>query len=118
VLYQTNILNSQFVPFSRTIPTTGLKIPVENVMQFFGLVEDTSPKISYNLEFSSQVQIVVYNSSGIVISTLLNEPQVSGSYTTWWNLKNDLGILQPNGDYIAEVRIGSSKYFRKRIKLK
>jgi hypothetical protein len=118
VQYQESRLRSQYVPFTRTIDAGGFQIPLSDIGKFLGLVEDYSPIIKYSLDYTTKVQVVIYNMQGIVIAVLAEERQPAGHYVYNWNGKNDDGILQPPGDYIGEVRIGIDKYVRKRIELK
>jgi hypothetical protein len=118
VQYQENRIRSQYVPFTRTLGAAGMQIPLEAIGKFLGLVEDLSPTIKYSLDITSKVEVVIYNMQGIVIAVLAEERQPAGNYVYNWNGKNDDGILQPPGDYIAEVRIGIDKYVRKHIEIK
>jgi len=91
---------------------------LEDAAVFLGLAEDVSPTISYRLDYADIVEIVVYSVQAKVIATLFSGKQPAGSHQITWNLKNDVGMPMPSGDYVAEVRIGSTKYVRKRIQIK
>lgn len=99
---------SQYNPF-------GLKVSMQAVGQFLGLVEDVSPNISYYLASEDEVEIVVYSAQAIVVQTIIKTVQGAGSYKYTWNGRDDKGKKMPSGDYVAEVRIGSKKFIRKRI---
>ncbi|MEI6089636.1 MAG: FlgD immunoglobulin-like domain containing protein [bacterium] len=118
VQFKESRLRSQYVPFTRTIDAGGMQIPLSAIGKFLGLVEDLSPIIRYTLDYTTKVQVVIYNMQGIVIAVLAEERQPAGNYVYNWNGKNDDGILQPPGDYIGEVRIGIDKYVRKHIEIK
>jgi flagellar basal-body rod modification protein FlgD len=96
-------------------PGSGLQIPLSAIGAFLGLTEDVSPVISYSLESSAEVEVVVYSVQALVIRTLLTAKQYPGSYSITWDGKNDKGIIMPKGDYVAEVRIGKDRIVRKRI---
>ncbi len=112
---QIAIEQSMYVPFMTTYPRYGTKISLEAIGRLLGLVEDFSPEIKYSLDYTSEVEVVIYSISSVVISTLFNGKQTPGSYKLTWNGRDDRGKLMPPGDYIAEVRIGNERFIRKRI---
>ncbi len=116
--WQTNIMNSMYVPFVRTYNPNSAVVDIATVARFLGLVEDVSPIIRYSLYIAADVEIVVYSIQGVVIATLFNGPQSAGNYSINWNGRDEKGRAMPAGDYIAEVRIGEERYVRKRIVLK
>ncbi|MCE5305171.1 MAG: FlgD immunoglobulin-like domain containing protein [Chloroherpetonaceae bacterium] len=113
-LYETNLQMAQYVPFQNQ-HLYGLKVPLNDIAQLLGLAEDVSPVIVYSLDGPLDVEIVIYSIQAKVIATLYSGRQAAGSYKITWNLRDDMGRRMPSGDYIAEVRIGNSKYVRKRI---
>ena len=113
-LYETNLQMSQFVPFQNP-HLFGLKVPLSDIAQVLGLSEDVSPVIVYSLDGPLDVEIVIYSIQAKVIATLYKGRQNEGSYKITWNLRDDYGRRMPSGDYISEVRIGESKFVRKRI---
>lgn len=115
--YQYNIMQSQSVPFVRTMPTpgVGLQASLQDIGVFLGVTEDVSPVISYSIDFTCEVEIVIYSVQAVVISTIYKGMQTPGNYKLTWNLKDDYGRKMPPGDYIAEVRISNVKFIRKRI---
>jgi len=115
VQYQTNLINSQYIPGIRTLMLNSSLVTLGDVASFLGLTEDVSPVIRYNIENISDVEIVVYSIQAVVIASLFEGPQPPGSYKLTWNCRDDKGRKMPSGDYIAEVRIGKNKYVRKRI---
>ncbi|MDT3739769.1 MAG: FlgD immunoglobulin-like domain containing protein [Candidatus Kapabacteria bacterium] len=115
---QTMIENSFEVPFVATYKRYGLKISTEAIASMLGLTEDVSPKITYSIDFTAQIEVVVYSIRSVVVATLFNGLQSPGNYTLTWNGRNSEGKLMPPGDYIAEVRIGNERYIRKRIVIK
>lgn len=115
-LHQYNIRKALSVPYLNTMPpygTTG--VPISTIKKLFGLEEDVSPEIKYSIETTSEVEIVIYSIQAVVIATIFKGYQTPGNYIFTWNGRDDNGKLMPPGDYIAEVRIGNSKYIRKRI---
>lgn len=93
----------------------GLNIGLRDIGLFLGLIEDTSPKITYTLKYTCDVEIVIYSISAKIIATIFVGTQKQGTYTTYWNGKDEYGKQMPSGDYIAEVRIGSERFVMKRI---
>lgn len=118
VQWQTNIMNSMYVPFVKTYSPYGAKIDFETIGKFLGLVEDVSPIIKYNLAITADVEVVVYSIQASVVATLFKGMQSPGNYTINWNARDDKGRQMPAGDYIGEVRIGEDRYVRKRIVIK
>jgi hypothetical protein len=112
---QYAIEQSMYVPFINNHLRTGSKFTFESIGKFLGLIEDTSTEIKYNLDFSTNVEVVIYSISSVVVATLYNGNQMPGSYKLTWNGRDEFGKLMPPGDYIAEVRIGNERYIRKRI---
>ena len=93
----------------------GLNLNIRDIGLFFGLVEDVSPEITYILDYTCDVEIVIYSISGEAVATIFAGTQRAGKYKIVWNEKDNLGKKMPSGDYIAEVRVGSEKFVRKRI---
>ncbi|PKL84465.1 MAG: hypothetical protein CVV22_12865 [Ignavibacteriae bacterium HGW-Ignavibacteriae-1] len=112
---QYAIEQSMYVPFINNHLRTGSKFTFESIGKLLGLIEDTSTEIKYNLDFSTNVEVVIYSISSVVVATLYNGNQMPGSYRLTWNGRDEFGKLMPPGDYIAEVRIGNERYIRKRI---
>lgn len=115
--HEYHIRRSMYVPYVNTIPVSGLKIPLKDIGVFLGTVEDVSPKISYSLDYTTEVEVVIYSIRASVIATLYKGVQKPGNYTLTWNLRDQNGKPMPPGDYIAEVRIGTERYVRKRIEI-
>ena len=113
-LYQTNLEMAQYVPGLNS-HLFGIKVPLSDIAQVLGLSEDVSPVIVYSLDSPLDVEIVIYSIQAKVIATIYQGKQNAGSYKITWNLRDDYGRRMPSGDYIAEVRIGESKFVRKRI---
>ncbi|HPD33249.1 MAG TPA: FlgD immunoglobulin-like domain containing protein [Bacteroidota bacterium] len=113
-LYQTNLEMAQYVPGLNS-HLFGIKVPLSDIAQVLGLTEDVSPEIVYSIDATLDVEIVIYSIQAKVIATIYKGKQNAGSYKITWNLRDDYGRRMPSGDYIAEVRIGDSKFVRKRI---
>jgi ligand-binding sensor domain-containing protein len=59
--------------------------------------------IEYTLESAQNIVLVVYNTSGQLIRTLVNEHKQPGIYSVRWNGKNDDGRLVSSGTYFYEI---------------
>ncbi len=116
-LYQYNIMQSQRVIGVNNVPLGKLALSLNSIGKFFGIVEDLSPEIKYDLDFTVDVEVVVYSISAKVIATVFKGVQSPGSYKLTWNKRDSKGKLMPSGDYIAEVRIGKVRTVRKRIQI-
>lgn len=116
VAYQSNLEAAQYIP-GIAPHRYAVKIPLRDIGEFFGLVEDVSPEIKYSLDAADDIEIVIYSIQAKVVATLFKGRQVPGSYKITWNFRDDNGRKLPSGDYIGEVRIGNAKFIRKRIVL-
>ncbi len=95
----------------------GISIPLSLIGSLLGLTEDVTPTIRYIVEQPTEVEIIIYSIQAIAIARILKESQNAGGHSITWNLTNEEGLRVPNGDYIAEVRIGIQNIVRKRIRL-
>ena len=108
--------NAFHVPFVNTLPKiSGFQIPVSQIAALLGLIEDVSPDIKYSIDYTVEVEVVVYSVKAVVIATMFKGIQPPGSYKLTWNGRDENGRKAESGDYIAEVIIGKEKYIRKRI---
>ena len=115
VMHDLSIDNALYVPFMPGRNKYGVQIPLNAIGQLLGLSEDLSPAIKYTVDFTSQVEIVIYDVSARVIATVFKGIEQPGSYTKTWNQRDEYGRPVSRGDYIAEVRIGDKKFVMKRI---
>ena len=115
--HRLNIANSQYVPGVLMWPmgTGNLQVNMGDIARLFGLAEDVSPNIAYVVDETSDVTIVVYSASAILIRTLFRGVQSPGAYNLDWDGRNDAGKMIGNGDYVAEVQLGKTRIMRKHI---
>ncbi len=90
-------------------------VSIQTVLQAIGLAEDLSPNLSFDLNYADEVEIVIYSVQAKVIATVFKGKRPPGRHKFRWNVRDDHGRLQPSGDYIAEIRIGKTRFVRKRI---
>jgi hypothetical protein len=115
VQYEINRINALSVPTVTTFSDNGTNFSLYSIGRLLGLVEDVSPTIKYRLDITADVEIVIYNVSAQAVATIFKAIQRPGKYTIEWNGKDDAGKKVPSGDYVAEVRVGSERFIRKRI---
>ena len=74
--------------------------------------------IKYALPQASDVKLVVYNSIGQVVRTLVNERQSIGRYAFTWDATNDRGQAVSSGIYLYRLQAGEFAQVRKMLLLK
>ncbi len=73
---------------------------------------------SYNIPSYSNVTLNIYNSSGQMIKSIINENKIPGKYTTKWNTCNNDGIEVPSGIYFYMLEVDNNKVPGKMILIK
>ena len=118
--YQLTIANAMYVPgvLLRPMGTGNMQLSFADIAKVFGLGEDVSPDIRYVVDQQVFVEIVVYSSQAMIVATLFSGVQPEGVYTITWNGLTQDGRMAADGEYIAEVRLGSQRIMRKRISWK
>lgn len=114
---QEMIDNAFYIPFVPNRISSGYSISPQELGVFLGLLEDVSPVIKFDLNYTEEVEIVIYSVQATVIATVFKGILPAGNHKFVWNLRDDKGRPMPQGDYIAEVRIGNSRFIRKRIQI-
>jgi flagellar hook assembly protein FlgD len=85
-----------------TTSVSGLNAP--NVFAYnFPNPFETTTTFRYNVREQSRVGIYVYNMSGSLIQTVVEDQVGAGEYETTWNATN-----LPKGTYVAKVTSGST----------
>ncbi|MBN1895373.1 lamin tail domain-containing protein, partial [bacterium] len=74
--------------------------------------------ISYTLPERAQVEMMVINSSGQRIRTLVDEHQEAGSHRVIWDSRDDSGRKVPSGLFICRLRAGSATKSMKMMMMK
>ncbi|MBI5326610.1 MAG: hypothetical protein HZB41_15270 [Ignavibacteriae bacterium] len=115
--YVTNLVMSQYVPGIRPLnPGQGIA-SLSDIASFLGLTEDVSPIIKFSIEYADEIDITIYSIQASAVATIFKGSLMPGNYKYIWNGRDDKGKKMKSGDYIAEVKIGKYRYFRKRIVL-
>lgn len=115
--YRIGIANSQYVPGVLLWPmgTGNMQASFGAIGRFFGVLEDVSPDITYDVDETMDVTVVIYSTQAKIIRTMFTGTQGPGRYRMRWNGLDERGLQTANGDYVAEVRLGSTRIQRKRI---
>jgi parallel beta-helix repeat protein len=75
-------------------------------------------KISYSLAEAGPVTLKVYNLTGQLVRTLVDEVNASGTYTVRWNGRDDSGALVASGVYFYRMVAGNYSQTRRMVMLK
>ena len=59
--------------------------------------------INYQLPVTNHVSLKIYDVTGRLVKTLVNEPQKAGYYTAHWDGKDNLGKTAANGIYFYRI---------------
>ncbi|MCB0266181.1 MAG: T9SS type A sorting domain-containing protein, partial [Calditrichaeota bacterium] len=74
--------------------------------------------INYQLPVVSNVKLVIYNTLGQQVRTLVSGSQNAGSYTVQWDGRNDTGQKVASGMYLYRITAGSFVQTRKMMLMK
>jgi hypothetical protein len=77
-----------------------------------------STVIHYELDETEIVVLKIYNVSGRVVRTLVDERQWAGAHRVYWDGRNDIGERMSSGIYLYMLQSGISSQSRKMILLK
>ena len=75
-------------------------------------------RIRYHIPEAAQVQILIYNTLGQRVRTLVDESRPAGAYEVTWDGTNDLGVRVASGIYIYQMKAGNFDQIRKLIIIK
>ena len=74
--------------------------------------------IKYTLPITAHVKLVIYNSVGQVVKTLVSEEQQPDVYEVRWDSTNEAGIRVASGMYIYQITAGDFRATKKMILIK
>ena len=77
-----------------------------------------STNIDFKIAKDNYVRLVIYNTLGQEVKTLINGELKSGSYSATWNGKDDLGNEVPAGIYLYRLESGTFNETKKMILMK
>jgi hypothetical protein len=75
-------------------------------------------QIDFSLETAGQVELVVYNSLGQKVASLVNGNMAAGSHNVTWNGRDSAGNLVASGVYVYELRSGDFRAAHKMLLVK
>jgi len=70
-------------------------------------------RIDYSIKDPGGVQLTIYNITGQVVRTLVDEIQSAGTYSVHWDGRDDAGFSVPSGTYIYTLEANDFKQTRK-----
>ena len=74
--------------------------------------------ISFSVPKVSEISLVVYNSLGQKVKTLVSGKMISGYHSVVWNGKNEFGNSVPSGIYYYRLEAGSNSITKRMVLLK
>ncbi len=92
---------------------TGIAADEENTARNFNLAQNypnpfnPETTIGFRMSAAGVVELAVYDISGRLVKTLLNEKRAAGSYEVQWDGRNRFGAEAPSGVYIYRLRAGN-----------
>ena len=99
------ILEEQFVGV-RTLKESTKAPELFSLSQNYPNPFNPTTSIVYNVPRSCEVELVIYNSLGQKIKTLIHSRQAAGQYTLQWNGSDDHGHPVTAGIYLLRMRAG------------
>ncbi len=109
VVSGSNVVKDYTLTLLSTIgPRDGGNLPVDFALyQNYPNPFNPSTTIAYQLAEAGQVSLVVYDLTGNVVSTLVNESQTAGYYQTVWNGRDRRGVPVATGVYFYRLKAGT-----------
>jgi hypothetical protein len=98
--------------------TTSSSLPHTSVDQNYPNPFNTSTRLNYSLSNGGNVKILIYNSIGQKVRTLVNEFQQSGNHFADWDGTDDEGISVSSGAYFYELQVDHFRAVRKMVMVK
>jgi hypothetical protein len=74
--------------------------------------------IAFSLPQESDVSIKIYDVTGSLVRTMVNDNRVAGEYSVVWNGQNDKGVRVSSGVYIYRIEAGNFMQTRRMVVLK
>jgi hypothetical protein len=85
------------------------------LMQNYPNPFNTSTRIEYVIERNEQVSLLIYNSIGQVVRTLISTYQPAGKYIVTWDGKDENGFRLSSGEYYFQLFVGENMESKKAI---
>ncbi len=74
--------------------------------------------IHYDVQTDAEVALTIYNTSGQLIKTLVDEKKLTGTHTVRWDGKNQAGVSVATGVYFYQLQVDDFISSKKMIMLK
>ena len=74
--------------------------------------------LSFNITSAAHVVLNVYDASGRLVTTLVDEQMGVGPQSAEWNGRNRAGVTVPSGIYFARLQVGNVAQTRRMVLLK
>lgn len=78
----------------------------------------TTINFSLNAESTENTELIIYNSKGQEVKTLVNEPMESGNHSVIWNGQDDSNKPVSSGIYLYKLKSGTVSQTKKMILMK
>ena len=79
---------------------------------------NSSAEISFNVPFSSRIELKIFNTIGQEMITLVDGMQFAGTHTVRWNGTSSTGRVVPSGMYLCQMKASGFVETRKILLLK
>jgi hypothetical protein len=114
--YVDDVVGMGCVPFSgiEEVNTNNITITALNLARPNPIINGIA-HISFTLAEPSQVSFRIYDASGRLIRTLVNEHKSSGIYNINWNCRDDFGRNVAKGIYFCTLETPKHKFVRKLV---
>lgn len=105
-------------------PTTDIKL-IDNTVPTSYAIDQNYPNpfnptttIKYTIPQESNVKLEIYDITGKLVNTIVNQSQSAGSYSVTWDGSNSSGMKVGSGMYLYRINAGSFIAVKKMILLK
>lgn len=104
-------------------PTSVKKCPT-GVLPTFELIQNypnpfnPSTKIEYKIYKNDYVKLIIYNSLGQIVKTLIDKYQSAGRYVLTWDGTDEKGFQVPSGEYFYQILLSDKVETKKAILIK
>jgi len=113
-----NVLESLF-PVNITNIQDNNELPSKlSLMQNYPNPFNLMTSISYQLPKSNDVNLIIYNTMGQKVKTLVKQKQNAGFYQVQWNGRNEVGMEVTTGVYFYSLKVGSFMETKKMLVIK
>ena len=112
------------VTLQKLNPTTAIELIDNTVPQSFSLGQNypnpfnPTTTIRYTIPKESKVRIEIYDITGRLVTTLVNNEMSSGTYSVTWDGRNSSGRSVVSGIYLYRIQAGDFVSVKKMVMLK